>query len=517
MRPPLGCLTLLLLAFPPSVTAQETVPPAQPETPYTLNVKSSLVILDVVVTNRNGEVRNDLRREDFHIAEDGVAQTIVSFQPPSEQETPAGEPIHSTADLQRRALHAPINIIVLDEINTRFEDMAYARYALKKYLNAQPAQVQAPTMLIAVSVDHLRVLHDYTQDRAAILAALDAHLTAYPWQLQSGASSISQLGRSLGALEQVAEATQGHPGHKSLIWVGHGFPGLDLSSPNIDSNSAKGINTAVQQAVNMLRDSRITLYTVDPTPLSSTVVVKTDDNTVLPSLTDATGTDPFADGVQFIQLAKATGGKSFYSRNDVDREIGESVRDGSNFYTIAYRPSSNSDQDHLYRHIQVGFDIPGLRAGYRDGYYTRDNGEPQNPQQRQVFDISAAVESRLAYTGLDVKAAAKSGGTGLYLVGVPQQELVWSPEGEGEGAKLTIVAVAFDSRGRILRRVTEDITAHRHMTGSSSPNGLARVEVDLPNDPAAIRLRFVVRSNVDGRIGSAEIPLRDAPPMRIPR
>ena len=108
---------------------------------------------------------------------------------------------------------------------------------------AQPAQFQAPTILIAVSHEKLIVLRDYTKNRSAILSALDHHLAAYPWRLQTGVSVIEQLALSLGALEQVAQATAGHPGHKNLIWIGHGFPGINLSSPGIDSNSAHGITT----------------------------------------------------------------------------------------------------------------------------------------------------------------------------------------------------------------------------------------------------------------------------------
>jgi len=118
-------------------------------------------------------------------------------------------------------------------MNTSFQDMAFARYALKKYLNAQSKQVQAPTMLIAVNFDKFTVIHDYTQDRAEILRALDHHLTHYPWNLERGESKFTTLAKSLGALEQVAEGTRGHPGHKNIIWVGKGFAGINLSSPAI--------------------------------------------------------------------------------------------------------------------------------------------------------------------------------------------------------------------------------------------------------------------------------------------
>src|ERR1019366_3599223 len=100
-------------------------------------------------------------------------------------------------------------------------------------------------MLTAVTFDKFTVVHDYTQDRAAILSALAHHLTHYPWNMERGESKILNFAKSLGALEQVPEATAGHPGRKNLIWVGKGFPGLNLSSPNITPKQVIGIDYAV--------------------------------------------------------------------------------------------------------------------------------------------------------------------------------------------------------------------------------------------------------------------------------
>ena len=515
---------LLSIAFL-NGAAQQTKPEILPSAslaesnaaPETLQVTSRLVVLDVVVTDKAGALRNDLTKGDFQVTEAGVPQSILNFEPPSAHGVPAGPPINSTAELERQAPQAPVNVIVLDELNTRFEDMAFAQYALKKYLNAQPGQLRVPTMLLAVSLDRMLVLKDYTQDRAAILTSLKKHLIAYPWHLQRGVSRITQLAQSLGALEQVAQATAGHPGHKNLLWVGHGFPGIDLSSPNLDQVSVKGINSAVQQAVNMLRDSRITLYTIDPTALSSTVAITTNDDSGPGGDLVDPGSNPFAGDVNFVALAKATGGKSFFSRNDVDAEIGESARDGVNYYTITYRPTSESDADQPYRKIRIIFTRSGLRAGFRDGYYTRDDAQVTPAAKRSVYDIDSATESTLVYTGLTVKAIAKPDVPGTYLVGVPERELTWTDSGNVESAKLTVVAAEIDPKGKILRRVTNDMTARRQATQSvDRSTGLVRLEIALPSVSGVNRVRFVVRASGDGRIGTADLRIPGAPPDAKP-
>src|ERR1700738_4788255 len=149
------CMGMLLVNC--GSTAQETKREKEPAPPYTINVKARLVTLDIVVTDRTGRLRNDLKGDDFQITEDGVRQTITSFEPPSAHTLPIGRPIESTVGLEHSAPQSPVDIVVLDELNTGFQDMAFARYALKKYLNAQPAQFQAPTILIAVSHEKLIV------------------------------------------------------------------------------------------------------------------------------------------------------------------------------------------------------------------------------------------------------------------------------------------------------------------------------------------------------------------------
>jgi VWFA-related protein len=503
---PWPALAACLLSSGPSPShAQQPAAQTAPAQTQTLHVTTQLVVLDVVVTAKDSALRTDLRKDDFHVTEDGVPQKILYFEPPSAHHVPAGIAIHSTAELNAQAPQAPVTVVVLDELNTRFEDMGYARYALEKYLNAQPSQLSAPTMLLAVSAERLQVLSDYTQDRAVILNALKKHLANYPWELQRNLNRIRQMVQSLGALEQVAQATAGHPGHKNLLWVGHGFPGVELSNPNIDAAAAQGLKAAVEQAVDMLRDDRMTLYTIDPAALSSTVSQTTDDDSgPLGDIVDP-ATDPFVGDVNFIALAKATGGKSFFSRNDVDAEIGESARDGLNYYTIAYRPAKQSDATQAYRKIRVTFTQPGLHAGLRDGYYTADSARDNPAVNRATYDIDAAVENTLVYTGLDVHAVARPDTPGDYVVGVPEVQLTWQDEADGQSSRLTIAAADIDAKGKVLRRITNDLTARRPAGPVAAPaSELVRSELKLPLVPGTKRLRIVVRA-ANGRIGSTDL------------
>src|SRR5271170_108616 len=235
---------------PPESTQE---PPATPDgakatqnsaAPFTIQQTVRLVVLDMVVTDAKGNVVTNLNRENFHVEEEGKPQEILNFDLAGAHTIDPQLTIDSTADLDRLAPRAPVNIIVLDEFNTRFEDMAFARYSLKKYLESQPTKLPAPTILIAVNLEKFTVVRDYTQNKDELVEALEHHLVAYPWQQQQGAWVGERYATAFLTLRRVAEAVMGHPGHKNVIWIGRGFPSLNFARVSV--NTQDHIESAVR-------------------------------------------------------------------------------------------------------------------------------------------------------------------------------------------------------------------------------------------------------------------------------
>ncbi len=182
-------------------------------------------------------------------------------------------------------------------------------------------------MLVTVNVDHMIVLHDYTQDRNAILTALnhhDAGAADYSGsKSRNGQGFIGlQLLAGYRSLEQVAQATAGHPGHKNVIWAGRGLPRLRLGE--VSSDEALKLHVELQRLIDQLIASRVTFSTIDLSGVGNVLPL---DNSV----------------VQFAEVAIATGGTPIHNRNDMDVAIATSIRDGNDFYTLSYIPTSSSD------------------------------------------------------------------------------------------------------------------------------------------------------------------------------
>jgi hypothetical protein len=127
--------------------AQDAQAPLGTSTPH---VTSRLVVLDVVMVDRNGKPVTNLDRSKFSIYEYKVPQTIKSFDPPTSHEMPAGSGaeavVHSAADLPKIGT-APVNILVFDELDAPFHQLAYARQMMEKYVKALPEVLPVPRCL----------------------------------------------------------------------------------------------------------------------------------------------------------------------------------------------------------------------------------------------------------------------------------------------------------------------------------------------------------------------------------
>jgi len=503
-----GCLSAYAFAQPPqskegpqsSQALQQSATPNTTTSPApTVRVYVTRVVLDVVVTDKKGNIVTGLTKDDFQVTDAQEPQTITNFDTSTVHMANPDVTINSTADLDRLAPEAPVNIILLDEFNTLFEDEAFARYSLKKYLEKQPDKLTTPTMLLAVGIDKFTVLTDYTQNKQAILKALDHHFAGNPWRNQSISWAPERLSTAFITLERVAEATVGHPGHKNMIWIGRGFPNLG----NIPIDTSNRVESYVQQCVNMLRDARVTLYAVDPAGL----------------MMDPGGTygddDPFGGNYDFSKLARATGGKSIYGRNDVDAEIGTSARDGENFYTLTYRPTTGGMDPEKFRKIKVTVDRPGLTATTRLGYYVAAGParvNPLNPSRQLMFDLVSAATSRMTYDAVPLTVTQDPKDHDSFMLRIEPKGLVWTvaTDTEPRHANFVIMTMTFDKKGKALKEIAkvDKIDAPSTVPPRGNIQQPVIVPVTLDHNPKAVRVRFVVRITQTGREGTADATLQ---------
>jgi len=226
-----------------------------------------LVQVSVVAVDKSGNPVTGLSKEDFSVSDQGAPQTISIFS--AESPAPA-VPVHllpANAFTNRYDLKGQdpgaVTVILFDALNTAPEDQAYARKQLLKFL--QTLKPEEHVALYALT-NHLYILHDFTQDSAALVeaigrftpkesAAFDASTTAMIDLVSATGDSswaafqnnlnnangeiadqntINRVISTASAIEAIANHISIVPGRKSLVWVSGGFP-LSIGLTSIGS------------------------------------------------------------------------------------------------------------------------------------------------------------------------------------------------------------------------------------------------------------------------------------------
>jgi len=516
------------VVFLPSICAQTSAPApragsAHATGPFVFTVNARLVVLDVVVTDKAGKPVDGLTAKDFQVFEDDQLQFIRSLDPPTSHTLPAAsvaEGITAVFDPAQPVSfgHSPVDVLVFDQLNTHFADSSYARRCLHDYLASRPTLLPQPTTLLTVYDNRFKLLQGFTRDRDALLRAVAAAPAEYPWKLEVNGKAeygpIERLDQSLRALEEIAQSYSRIPGRKNLIWVGGGFPTINPTT--IDGEDAQEVKDALQHMTDVLLDTHVTLYAVDPSSTAAGMTEITDSSQAQFLLTTgdalAGNFDPFGSSDDFNQLGPVTGGRVVRGRNDIGKQIASSVDLGAHYYTIAYTPSSSSEAMAQYRKIRVVCLRPGLTATTRSGYYSGETQE-EKASATAAYDLTTAAETALPLNGIRVTVepdVSHNAPPNTYIVHASALNLTWKTKDDGSAtASVYIMAVSLNVKNAMLGHTLHGMKASAKPSANlTDPVKTADFAFTAQPSAKTTTLRFIVRDNATGRMGSADFPLR---------
>src|SRR3954468_4578553 len=162
----------LLLAVTLGSAQQADSPKPASDIP-TFKAKAELVLVPVVVSDKNGAHIHGLNQADFAVLEDDRVKEITVFEavhtvPRVMQLTSAHDVFTNT--VKPEATQARVTIIILDTLNTAFLDQNRAKVEILKFLShLEPGE---PVALLNLSKSGLHVIHDFTADPKILAAAV---------------------------------------------------------------------------------------------------------------------------------------------------------------------------------------------------------------------------------------------------------------------------------------------------------------------------------------------------------
>ncbi len=248
---------------------------AQDQTQPTIQVTTRLVQVNVVV-HKKGEPVSDLKKEDFTILDKGKEQKVALFAidsidaPP--KAWPALPPNIFSNRVQRADTPTSITVILFDGLNTRFQDQAYARKQIVKFLSEIQPHDRVALYLLG---SKLHILHDFTNNpdhlaqalakyRGRISGELDAadpaprdstgnddldDFLSNADKVISDFYSVNNATFTLDAMEAIAHHLASLPGRKNLVWVSGGFPftlGLEPEDSRLTTRIASIVPSATR-------------------------------------------------------------------------------------------------------------------------------------------------------------------------------------------------------------------------------------------------------------------------------
>jgi len=451
---------------------------AAAQTP-SIRTGTQIVIVDVAVTDSHGNPVRNLKSADFNLLEDGRPQNIVRFEEhsaPSVTTPPKlGPPLkldpgiftnYSAAPIDR-----PLNIVLLDTLNTPLKDQVYVRNQMLAFLKTlQPGT----NIAIFGLTTRLILLQGFTSDPAVLRNALEhkksnprsstllndpigtetmsdqmadamgndpaaAQVIANLQQFEANLAAIQDQMRTiytLDAMNQLGRYLSSFPGRKNLIWFSGSFPISILPNADDPSTVQFTADKEFQDTTNLLTRSQVAVYPVDARGL------------FVPPMMDASNSgsryarnqrafsqdlikfssQTAAEHATMLEMADATGGKAFRNTNDLKSAVQNAIDAGSNFYTLVYTPT-NKDWNSKYRKISVKTSTQGAQLTYRHGYYAY---APQSAM--------AATNSQAAPSGYDAMRSAMQRGGPVPTEILFKARVVASPDTSDRAAGTTTTA-----------------------------------------------------------------------------
>ncbi len=548
----------LITSFVLNIAAQTPAPTTEPaKDDDVVKISTTLIQIDVTVTDKSGKIINDLKPEDFEIFENGEKQDISNFSfisnvkiqtaptPNAKNEIVTLPPPQVKSEQVRRTV-----ALVVDDLSLSFQSVNYVRNALKKFVNEQ--MQDGDLVAIIRTGAGIGALQQFTNDKRQLLAAIEkvrwnpigtGNISAFAPIENSANSEISSSenedeeeetsgGQSefnnfreslfatgtLGAVNFIVRGMKELPGRKSVMLLSDGFQ-IFSRNPNGALESSRVLES-LRRLVDLANRSSVVIYTMDARGLQTLGLTAEDDvggmsaSQVEKQLTDRR--DKLFDTQEgLIYLARETGGIPIYNNNDLSKGI-ERMLDDQSYYLIGYQPESETFDPikRRFNKLVVKVNRKGARVRYRSGFFgiTDEQIESQPKAQTPSQQIFTALTSPFAANGISLRLNtlfgydAQQGSFVRSLLHVNAKDIKFTAETDGNyKAVLDVVAISFGDNGTIVDQIAKTYTlrAKGEVYRKIITEGFVYHFTFPVKKAGAYQYRVAIRDSETQKIGSA--------------
>jgi VWFA-related protein len=538
-------LALAALVCLPAALAQQS--PEQGS--FTMKVNSDIVLTNIVVRDKKtGEVVRGLTAKDFTILENGKPQRIESFDfesvdqaAPLNEATISGQAGQSGKSLfnAKTGVAKPeelrnhrLIVLFFDITSMQPEDLERSQEAARNYINRQ----MQPADLVAVaSLDtSLSLDQDFTQNKQLLLKAVNSYGGDQGSGFAAGATSTSNqvedttsftadeseyndlnTDRELFAIASISKSLAYVTEKKSMLYFSGGIQRDGIEN---QASLRSAINAAVRSNLSIYSVDTRGLQAISPLGDASTGSLRganSYNGAAIQNNFDAN----FNTQEVMATLSSDTGGKAFFDNNDFSPAFTQVQHDTAAYYVIGFR-SSDPRRDGRYRRLTIKLNRSDAKLEYRPGYYAPADFQHSNREDRER-ELEDQLASDLPATDVAVYLEAlyfRTDETHYFVpisIVVPGSQIPFVKGGDRDKATLDIIGSVKDAAGHSIGQARDTVKLSidqsqqvrqknvQYSTGFALPIG-------------KFHLKFVVRENETGRMGSFETDINVPDQRKMP-
>jgi VWFA-related protein len=561
--------SLFIFLFSVLIFAQAPTPTPTPndDDNDVVKISTTLIQVDVTVTDKKGKQVKDLKAEDFEIYENKEKQNITNFSyvsVSSEKTTATPKPTPNQND--KLAPPAPPNklkaentrrtiALVVDDLSLSFESVYYTRRALKKFVDEQ---MQEGDLVAIIRVGSgIGALQQFTSDKRQLYAAIEkvrwnpagnGGISAFPpieasfEDLVANSEADSQTSNSddtsttpinstqeltntqntkfavgtLGALNYIVKGMKELPGRKAIMVFSDGF---SLITPEGTNNAA--IIEQLHVLTDLANRAGVVIYTNDARGLQTLALTAADNTSDLTSDQISQKVDDrknqLLDNQQGLDyLAEETGGRLFKNGNDLNVGIDKMLEDQSGYYLIGYQPDDETfdPKKRKFNKLTIKIKRPDLQVRYRSGFFgiEDDKFSLNQPNTSPDQKIVNALTSPFVINEIAVKLNtlfANDKKLGMYLrplLHIDAKTLDFEKQADGKyKTSFNLIAMTFGDNGIPIDQFSKNYTLS--LTENSYKIAQEKgfvYNLDVPIKKAgAYQFRIALQDTKSKKLGSA--------------
>jgi hypothetical protein len=220
-------------------------------------------------------------------------------------------------------------------------------------------------------------------------------------------------------------------------------------------------------------------------------------------------------------LAADTGGKAFFDTNDFGGVFTQVQKDSSAYYVLGFT-STNPQKDGHYRRLKVVVNRPDVKLEFRPGYYAGRDYQHLNRADREA-QLEDELLAELPETDVPLYAGTayfRQDESHYYLavsLVVPGSQIPFVQEKDKDNATIDIIGeVRLGGRGKLPVGQLRDTVKLAVDSTQQVRRKIVQYNTGFVLAPGSYHLKFIVRENQTGRMGSFETDVQVPDLRKVP-